>query len=208
MRNTGCPGRVDSGVEHESSHPLRILAISGSLRAASTNTALVRAIAALAPPGMELSVYDGLGDLPHYSPDLDGDTPPTPVADLRVRLRASDGVLICTPEYAHGMPGSLKNALDWLVSSGEFDGGKPTAALSASPSHQGGDKAHAWLIQTLRVMGAHIPTAASLSIGFIRAKLGPDGSLSDPDTVQALRAALDSLAREIEARKQGPSPLG
>ncbi|GAC1391740.1 MAG: hypothetical protein NVS4B11_21460 [Ktedonobacteraceae bacterium] len=90
---------------------MRILAISGSLRADSTNTTLVRATAALAPKNMEILMYDGLADLPHFTPDLDGDDPPAPVSSLRKLLQATDGVLICTPEYAFGVPGTLKNAL-------------------------------------------------------------------------------------------------
>ncbi len=173
---------------------MRILGISGSLRAESANTALVRAAGALAPAGMELTVYDGLAGLPHYSPERDGDDPPASVRELRDRIRNADAVLVCTPEYAHGMPGSLKNALDWTVSSGEFDG-KPTAALSASPSFQGGEKAHAWLVQTLSVLGARLPDGGTLCVPFARSLFTPDGALSDPVTAQALRSVLDALAR-------------
>ena len=91
---------------------MTVLAIAGSLRAASSNAALVRAVAALAPDGLAVRVYEGLGDLPLFSPDLDVDPVPAPVAALRSAVRAADAVLICTPEYAYGMPGALKNALD------------------------------------------------------------------------------------------------
>ena len=91
---------------------MRILAISGSLRPASLNTSLVRAAAHLAPPDSDFTVYTGMGNLPHFSPELDTDPPLPAVADLRAQLAAADLVLICTPEYAHGMPGSLKNLLD------------------------------------------------------------------------------------------------
>ena len=90
--------------------------ISGSLRTASTNTALVRAAAALAPDGVEVTVYDGLGDLPHFSPELGEEDAPAARPKFCGECSAGlIGVLICTPEYAFGMPGSLKNALDWLV---------------------------------------------------------------------------------------------
>ena len=112
---------------------MRILALSGSLRARSSNTALLRAAVALAPAGTEIIFYTGLADLPQFSPDLDNESTPPAVQELRDQLQAAEGVLICTPEYAYGMPGSLKNALDWTVSSGEFYG-KPTAVISASPS--------------------------------------------------------------------------
>ena len=126
---------------------IKILAISGSLRASSSNTAICRAAIGLAPDIIDISIYERLGDLPSFNPELNGDTVPEPVQDWRTRLKESDGVLICTPKYAHGMPGVLKNALDWIVSSGEFVD-KHTAVISASPSPDGGDKAHASLVQT------------------------------------------------------------
>ena len=93
---------------------MKIIAISGSLRARSSNLALLRAAAALAPEEIEVAIYEGLGALPHFNPDDDeeGATPPAPVAALRALLADADGIVISTPEYAHGLPGSLKNALD------------------------------------------------------------------------------------------------
>ena len=99
---------------------MRILAISGSLRTGSSNTMLLRAAVALAPQAFEVSVYDGLATLPHFNPDQDNEAAPPPVVDFRSQLHASDGVLISSPEYAHGVPGVLKNALDWVVASGEL----------------------------------------------------------------------------------------
>ncbi|NJR32237.1 MAG: NAD(P)H-dependent oxidoreductase, partial [Chamaesiphon sp. CSU_1_12] len=87
----------------------------------------------LAPDRIELSIYDGIGNLPHFNPELDDELAIAAVQDWRTQIQAADGILFCTPEYAHGVPGSLKNALDWIVSSGEFMG-KPTAIISASPS--------------------------------------------------------------------------
>lgn len=177
---------------------MKLAAISGSLRAESSNTTLVRSLSHLAPFGMELVVFDGVGDLPHYSPELDTDDPPAAVLRWRNVLRDCDAALFCTPEYAHGMPGSLKNALDWLVSSGEFDGGKPCGALSASPSFLGGDKALAWLRQILAVLGACVPPEASFAIPFVRTKLDAQGHVSDPALADTLRAALQSLADAAE----------
>src|SRR5258708_4591230 len=157
---------------------MRILAMSGSLRASSTNTRLVRAIGALAPENMEITIYDGLADLPHFTPDLDGDDPPASVRTLRRLLQVVDGVLICTPEYAFGVPGSLKNALDWTVSSSEFYR-KPVAAISASPSPTGGDKAHASLMLTLTALGANVPEGGKLMISAVGKKLHANGEVSD-----------------------------
>lgn len=177
---------------------MRILAISGSLRASSTNTALVRAIVALAPPHMEIIIYDGLADLPHFSPDLDDDNAPPSVKDLRNQLQAADGVLICTPEYAFGVPGSLKNMLDWTVSSGDL-WDKPVAAISASPLWSGGDKAHASLLLTLKALGANVPEGAKLMIPTVGKKLNANGEVSDPETTLALKSLLDALAHAIKA---------
>src|SRR4029450_8065808 len=95
----------------------RILAVSGSLRARSSNTAALAAASRVAPDGVLVQLYDGLATLPHFNPDHDeeGAEPPAPVAGLRTLIAGADGVLLSTPEYAHGLPGVLKNALDWLV---------------------------------------------------------------------------------------------
>ncbi len=130
---------------------IRILGISGSLRTASSNTVLLRAATSLAPEGVDINVYGDLGDLPHFNPDLEGSEPPS-VIDFRARLHMSDGILISSPEYAHGVPGVLKNALDWVVGSGELVG-KPVALLNASPR---ATHAQASLRETLTTMDARI----------------------------------------------------
>ena len=109
---------------------MKILTISGSLRARSSNTELLRAAQLVADPSWVFDHYDGLASLPHFNPDLDfeGATPPEPVRDLRARIAAADALLISSPEYAHGVPGSLKNALDWMVSDAAMIG-KPIALL-------------------------------------------------------------------------------
>ena len=169
---------------------MRIFAISGSLRARSSNTELLRAAAMVAPPSWTFDLYDGLGRLPHFNPDLDaeGSTPPEPVHDLRARVAAADAVLICSPEYAHGVPGSLKNALDWLVSAQEPIG-KPVLLVSASPG--GAHHAHAQLLEVLRTMslrvvdgGAHV---------YSRAKLDAAGDVADEPLLSGLRDGLAQL---------------
>jgi NAD(P)H-dependent FMN reductase len=129
----------------------KIVAICGSLRAQSSNRALLAAAAALAPDGVEVTLYDGLASLPHFNPDDDaeGAAQPAAVTELRTLLAEADGVLISSPEYAHGVPGSMKNALDWLVSAGELVG-TPVVLLRASPV--GGEYAQASLTETLETM--------------------------------------------------------
>ena len=111
---------------------MRILTISGSLRAKSSNTAVLDAVALVAPLGVTIVRYDGLGGLPHFNPDLDTETPPGPVADLRRQVGEADGLLLSSPEYAHGIAGSFKNGVDWLVGSLEFPG-KPIGIINAAP---------------------------------------------------------------------------
>ncbi len=168
---------------------MNILAISGSLRADSSNARLLRSAAAVAPPGMAFLFYEQLGSLPHFNPDLDGEgaTPPPAVADWRRLLAEADGVVISSPEYAHGVPGSLKNALDWIVSSGELTD-KPVALLTASPS--GGEFAHAALAETLGIMGARVLAEASLQTSAARKD-------ADPELARALAASLRALAAAI-----------
>ena len=111
----------------------RLLALSGSLRAASSNTELLKAAALLAPPGVTVTLYAELEHVPPFNPDHDIDPAPLAVARLRELITAADGLLFCTPEYAHGVPGALKNAMDWLVASGELSQ-KPFALWNASPA--------------------------------------------------------------------------
>ena len=176
---------------------VRIVAISGSLRAGSMNGAVLRAAAAAAPRDMEIVLYEGLGSLPHFNPDLDGEgaIAPPPVAELRALLDGAHGVLISTPEYAHGVPGSLKNALDWLVST-DVLGGKPIVLLNASAG--GGEHALNSLVEILRTMGADVLTWASLLTPFLKKKLG--GTNVDPNVSAALRPPLDAL-REAALRR-------
>lgn len=176
---------------------MKILAISGSLRAGSTNTALLQATAELAPPDITITLYDGLDDLPHFSPERDKENTSEPVTKLRTLLREADAALICTPEYVHGMPGVLKNMLDWLASSGEFVH-KPVGVISASPSESGGARAHATVAYTLSVLMAKLPEEASLIVPFVRTKLDANGHVTDPNLVQELQDAVTALANAVE----------
>ena len=112
---------------------MRLLALCGSLRAVSSNGSALLAAARLVPAGVEVVPYQGLGALPHFNPDLDHEDPPASVVALRQAIGASDGLMISSPEYAHGVPGTLKNALDWLVASLEF-ADTPTLLINTSPA--------------------------------------------------------------------------
>jgi chromate reductase len=173
---------------------VKIFAISGSLRAGSSNTGLLHAMAALAPEGVEVVVYGGLADLPHFNPDLDPEAIRA-VADFRSRLAAADGVLISSPEYAHGVAGVMKNALDWVVASGEFVD-KPVALINASPRAHHAQEA---LTETLVVMTARMVPEASIALPLLGRKLPEGGMLADAEIADALRDAIESFARAVDA---------
>lgn len=173
---------------------MKILAISGSLRAASTNTALLRAAALLAPAGVEIDLYKGLGGLPHFNPDLEDAEPPA-VTDLRVRVREAGGLLFAVPEYAHGVPGALKNLLDWLVGGEEFIY-KPVALLKASPR---ATHAQASLRETIKTMSGNIVEEASIAVPLLGRSPDPAALAEDPEIAGPLRGAIATFARAIES---------
>jgi len=181
---------------------VKILAISGSLRARSSNTELLRAAQLVADPSWTFDHYDGLAALPHFNPDLDfeGAAPPDAVRDLRARIAAADALLICSPEYAHGVPGSLKNALDWMVSDAAMIG-KPIGLLNASARST---FAHPQLAETLRTMSTRLVDGASLVVPLDGRRLDAAGIAADPDLAARLRAALDAVAAVISSRSLKP----
>jgi|SRR6185437_2937089 len=179
---------------------VNILAISGSLRADSFNTIILHTIAASAPSNVHITIYSGIANFPFFSPELDNQNSNTAVNDLRKKIAEADGVLISTPEYAFGVPGVLKNALDWMVSSGELNE-KPIFSISASPLNTGGEKALSSLLLTLVALGTI--EAGRLSIPNIKNKVNADKKITDAETLSALKAALEKLVTTIyDKRKQ------
>lgn len=170
-----------------------MLAISGSLREGSSNTALLRAVIALSPKNIEMKLYDGLSSLPHFNSDFEPTEPPS-VTDLRQQLSWSDGLVISSPEYAHGVPGVLKNALDWLVSGEEFVG-KPIALFNASPR---ATYAQASLIEIVTTMAGRVVPEASITVPLLGRNLDANGIAADPEISSALRAALGVFAIAID----------
>jgi NAD(P)H-dependent FMN reductase len=178
--------------------PIRILAIAGSLRQASSNSALVNVAAALPLTSVDLIVYGGLAALPPFNPDLDGDSVPEAVRRFRQHLRACDAVLIASPEYAHSVPGVLKNALDWVIESGELID-KPVALISASPRAR-----YAWaaLVEILTTMSARVIGEASIAMSLQGRTLDAEGMARDPGLRATLTSALDALARAARDRRR------
>ncbi|HXC55008.1 MAG TPA: NADPH-dependent FMN reductase [Rhizomicrobium sp.] len=172
---------------------IRLLAISGSLRAVSTNTALLEAAARLAPPQMRVELFGGVGGLPHFNPDLDCEPLPAPVAAWRAAVAAADGLLFSSPEYARGVPGSLKNAVDWLVSGPEHPG-KPVAFFHAS---ERGVASQAALRLILETMGARIIDAATIAVPLLGRQTDAGEIAGDADVAAKIRRALDAYAQAL-----------
>jgi chromate reductase, NAD(P)H dehydrogenase (quinone) len=173
---------------------LRVLAISGSLRSASSNGTILRAAALLAPPNIQVDVFRGLAELPHFNPDLDRelDDPflPSAVRALRSDVASAHALVISTPEYAHGVPGSLKNMLDWLVGGTEMVG-KPVALWNAAPH---ATFAHASLAETLRTMSTLFVDEAGLSLS-LGGRTDAEKVATDPLIGARIVAALETLRR-------------
>ena len=171
----------------------RILLISGSTRAASTNSALLRTAAALPPDGVEPRLSAGPAELPHFNPDDDTDPLPPAVAKLRAAIADADAVLFCTPEYAGTLPGSMKNLLDWTVGGTELTD-KPVAWVNAAADSRRGAGAHATLATVLGYVQARVVAEACLDVPVARDRIGADGLIADEPTQAGIRAALIALA--------------
>jgi chromate reductase len=174
----------------------RVLLVSGSVRNGSTNAAVLRTAAELAPDGVEAVLFDGILTLPHFNPDDDaeGAQVPEPVAAMRAAIRASDALLICTPEYAGAMPAVLKNLLEWTIGDASTYG-KPVAWINASSpaAPTGGADAHESLAKVLRYAGADIVADACVRIELTRQDVGPSGVVENEAAREAIAAALTRL---------------
>jgi NAD(P)H-dependent FMN reductase len=173
----------------------QVMTISGSLAARSSNKNVIEHIARLSAGRCAIVGFDGIRHLPQFNPDLDSEEPPTAVSTFRQAIKESDGILISTPEYIFGVPGALKNALDWTVSSADFRL-KPTALIVSSTS---GEKAYQSLILTLQTIEAVISDGCSLLISHVKAKVGPDGKISDERTLIELKTLTESFMQALQA---------
>lgn len=165
-----------------------MLLVSGSTRAASTNTAALRTLRDVAPTGLTATLYDGLAELPAFNPDHE-DRAGAAVERLRRELAEADGVVFCTPEYAGSLPGSFKNLLDWTVGGGELYG-KPVAWVTVAPPGRG-EGAEATLATVLGYVGARIVEEACVRLTVRREAIGPEGKVVD----DAVRAGLAEMVR-------------
>lgn len=172
---------------------MRLLLLSGSTRAESTNTALLRTAQAVAPAGVEAWLFGGLTALPHFNPDDDREPLHPAVVTLRAEIARSHAVLISTPEYAGALPGSFKNLLDWTVGGGEIYR-KPVAWINASSSPTGAADAHASLNTVLGYLSVDLVTAACVHLPVPRSTVGSDGLIADAGIRMRLAEVLATLA--------------
>ena len=173
---------------------IEILAISGSLRAASTNSALIEALAANAPTDCRVTIYDGLGRLPIFNPDDEGERTPPEAARLIDAVTRADGIIVSCPEYAHGVPGGMKNALDWLVSR-DAAVGKPAMLVHASPRSL---YARAALAEIMRTMSFAIYEETALEIALLGKKpVEMEAILAEGANRQVMRDAVRGFAEFV-----------
>jgi NAD(P)H-dependent FMN reductase len=176
---------------------MKFLGISGSLRAASLNSLLLRAAARLAPVDVSMTVYPSLGDIPLFNPDIEA-SDPAPVAMLRQAIISADALVIASPEYAHGVTGVIKNALDWMVGTEAFID-KPIALFNASPLSTYAPPA---LKEIVSVMSARVVEAASIDVWVRGSKLDEDGLVAHPEMSHTIRQALLSLSEAVFRLRQ------
>ncbi|MDD2775274.1 MAG: NAD(P)H-dependent oxidoreductase [Gallionella sp.] len=176
---------------------INFLAISGSLRTQSVNSALLRASARLAPTGISIGMLQGLADLPLFNPDIEY-TNPIAVEKLKSEILAADALIIASPEYAHGITGVLKNALDWLVSSEVFIN-KPIALFNAAPRAV---HAYASLREIVTMMSAHVVDASCITLPMSEGTFDEDRIYNDANMSVAIHAALQSLALTVAKSRQ------
>jgi NAD(P)H-dependent FMN reductase len=177
--------------------PQTFLFISGSLRQMSTNTAVLRTAAQVAPDGVDCRIYDRLATLPAFNPDEDREPLPVEVQRLRDAIHEADAIMFSTPEYAGALPGSLKNLLDWTIGDEQTRSiyEKRVGWINASP--RGAEGAHRELRTVLSYAHAHIVDTACAQIPVTSEMIGPDGLVEDDKSRGALAAVVASLARAV-----------
>ena len=165
-----------------------VIAISGSTRENATSNDLIKSISDLYTEQFNITMYEGIASLPHFNPDDDNENVAQEVADFRMQIQQADGILICTPEYAHAVPGTLKNAIDWTVSSADFYQ-KPTALITASTDGSFGHKA---MLEILKAIGADNAENLQLLISFIKTKVSKQGIIH-AETLAAVKKLMDDF---------------
>jgi len=183
---------------------LRILGVAGSLRAGSLNKALLRAAAELAPAGMTIDIFD-LADVPLYNGDVEAAGDPPGVAAFKQAIAAADGVLMATPEYNHGVPGVMKNAVDWASRPPREAplGGKPVGIIGASPSQTGTARGQSQLRQAFEFTNSYCMPQPELLVFRAHEKFDGEGRLTDPVTGEYLQKYLAAFGEWVRRLGRG-----
>ena len=176
---------------------MNLLGISGSVRNGSYNLALLKAMEELCPNDITLNLYDQIKQIPIFDPDLDDEKIPDSVYSLISMMRDSDGLIISTPEYAHGVPGALKNTLDWLVSSDVLIL-KPIVVTSVSTSGLGGVRSHSPLLLILSAMNTNVVVEGSMNVPYAQSKFNDELKLTDDLTKRAIEISFLAMSQAIE----------
>ncbi|WP_245808846.1 NADPH-dependent FMN reductase [Shouchella patagoniensis] len=176
---------------------INLVALSGSIRKQSSTQKTLHSLKHFMPEKVDYGIYNVIENLPHFNPELDGDEPPEEVQVYRELLSGADGVIICTPEYIKGVPGVLKNALEWLVSSAELYT-KPVAVITASGN---GENAHHSLQLNLSMLNANVFEGGTLLISGADSKLNGDGEFVKSEVTASLKLLISKLIEEINKEK-------
>jgi chromate reductase, NAD(P)H dehydrogenase (quinone) len=179
---------------------MRVCGIAGSLRKDSSNRALLRAAVGLAPPGLEIVVFDRLADVPPYNADVEVAGDPEPVQALKAAIRAAEALLVVTPEYNYGVPGVLKNAIDWASRppTGSVLNGKPAAIMGATPGKTGTARAQLALRQSFVFTQTPCLPAPEVLVAEASRRFAADGTLTDEATRRYVRELLERLGSWTE----------
>lgn len=172
----------------------KVLAICGSTRSDSANLQIIRFVKQVSENDLEFEIYTDLDKLPHFNPDLDRDTAPSIVEELRNKIRKADGVLICTPEYVFSLPGALKNAIEWCVSTTIFSE-KPVAIITAS-AH--GAKAHESLQLVMKTIYSALRPDTQLLIQGAKGKISKDAEITDANTAKQLKDLMQAFLNQLK----------
>lgn len=171
-----------------------ILAICGSTRKDSANLQLLKMISDITSDIYEVSIFEEIAELPHFNPDLDNENPPRKIAEFREKIANSDGIMICTPEYVFSIPGSLKNAIEWCVSTTLFSD-KPIGIITASAS---GDKGHEELQLIMKTLESKFDEKTAIQIKAVKGKIHKDGGIIDNEILGKIKAFLKSFDEQLK----------
>lgn len=171
----------------------KIFAITGSTRKNSSNYKILKYISENSKTDFEVEIFEDLDELPHFNPDFDTDNPPEKIISFRNKVAQANGIIICTPEYVFSLPGSLKNALEWCVSTTVFSK-KKVGLITASAS---GEKAHEQLILIMKTLEAQFEEKNLLLIQGVRGKINEEGKIINDETLIALQKFIDNFENQF-----------